>query len=178
QPCYHFSLPGAGELGGSERWLVFRARLPSGKEQLRALSFTDPATVRAISHARARGRLGRPSLGHNTVVYHMVNPGGSELFSLDLLSGKRRVLRSSRRDLLLNPARVGSRLLYERVGRCGQELRLRPRPRRRALCGSGWRLCPVRGGTPGRTLSRLPPLAGQDAGHENGHTTQGERLPC
>ncbi len=56
----------------------------------------------------------------------MVNPGGSELFSLDLLSGKRRLLRSSRRDLLLNPARVGSRLLYERVGRCGQELRLGP----------------------------------------------------
>ena len=162
QPVFQFSLPGAEKLGVSERWLVFRARLPSGKEQLRALSFTDPATVRAISHARARGRLGRPSLGHNTVVYHMVNPGGSELFSLDLLSGKRRVLRSSRRDLLLNPARVGSRLLYERVGRCGQELRLGP----------------LRGRTPGRTLYRLPPLAGQDAGHENGHTTQGERLPC
>ena len=126
QPVFQLSLPGAEKLGVSERWLVFRARLPSGKEQLRALSFTDPATVRAISHARARGRLGRPSLGHNTVVYHLVNPGGSELFSLDLLSGKRRLLRSSRRDLLLNPARVGSRLLYERVGRCGQELRLGP----------------------------------------------------
>jgi len=162
QPVFQFSLPGAEKLGVSERWLVFRARLPSGKEQLRALSFTDPGTVRAISHARARGRLGRPSLGHNTVVYHMVNPGGSELFSLDLLSGKRRVLRSSRRDLLLNPARVGSRLLYERVGRCGQELRLGP----------------LRGRAPGRTLYRLPPLAGQDAGHEPGHTTQGERLPC
>jgi hypothetical protein len=162
QPVFQLTLPGAQKLGVSERWLVFRARLPSGKEQLRALSFTDPATVRAISHARAPGRLGRPSLGHNTVVYHMVNPRGSELFSLDLLSGKRRMLRSSDRDLLLNPARVGSRLLFVRVGRCGQELQLGQ----------------LTGRAPGRTLYRLPPLAGQDAGHEPGHTTQGERLPC
>jgi len=162
QPVFQLTLPGAQKLGVSERWLVFRARLPSGKEQLRALSFTDPGTVRAISHARAAGRLGRPSLGHNTVVYHMVNPHGSELFSLDLLSGKRRLLRSSDRDLLLNPARVGSRLLFVRVGRCGQELQLGP----------------LTGRAPARTLFRLPPLAGQDAGHEPGHTTQGERLPC
>jgi hypothetical protein len=162
QPVFQLTLPGAQKLGVSERWLVFRARLPSGKEQLRVLSFTDPGTVRAISHARAAGRLGRPSLGHNTVVYHMVNPHGSKLFSLDLLSGKRRLLRSSDRDLLLNPARVGSRLLFVRVGRCGQELQLG------ALTGRG----------PTRTLYRLPPLAGQDAGHERGHTTQGEHLPC
>jgi hypothetical protein len=162
QPVFQLTLPGAQKLGVSERWLVFRARLPSGKEQLRVLSFTDPGTVRAISHARAAGRLGRPSLGHNTVVYHMVNPRGSELFSLDLLSGKRRLLRSSDRDLLLNPARVGSRLLFVRVGRCGQELQLGP----------------LTGRAQSRTLYRLPPLAGQDAGHEPGHTTQGERLPC
>jgi hypothetical protein len=162
QPVFQLTLPGAQKLGVSDRWLVFRARLPSGKEQLRVLSFTDPGTVRAISHARAAGRLGRPSLGHNTVVYHMVNPHGSQLFSLDLLSGKRRLLRSSGRDLLLNPARVGSRLLFVRVGRCGQDLQLG------ALTGRG----------PTRTLYRLPPLAGQDAGHEPGHTTQGEHLPC
>jgi hypothetical protein len=162
QPVFQLTLPGAEKVGVSERWLVFRARLPSGKEQLRAVSFTDPARVRAISHARARGRLGRPSLGHNTVVYHMVNPTGSELVSLDLLSGKRRLLRSSHRDLLLNPARVGSRLLYDHVGRCGQELRL----------------APLTGRAPGRTLYRLPPLAGEDAGHEPGHTKQGEHLPC
>jgi len=161
-PVFQLTLPGAEKLGVSERWLVFRARLPSGKQQLRALSFTDPASVRAITHARAAGLLGRPSLAHNTVVFHLVNAKGSELFSLDLLSGKRRLLRSSKHDLLLNPARVGSRLLFERIGRCGQELQLGPLTGRAAA----------------RTLYRLPPLAGQDAGHERGHTTQGERLPC
>jgi hypothetical protein len=161
-PVLELPLPGVEKLAVSERWLVFRAALPSGKEQLRALSFTDPATVRALTRAQARGRLGRPSLGHNTVVYHLVTPRGSELFAIDLLSGKRRMLRSSRHDLLLNPARIGSRLLYESVGRCGQELRLG------ALTGR----------RPGRVLYRLPPLAGQDAGHEHGHTRQGEHLPC
>jgi hypothetical protein len=162
QPVFQLTLPGAEKLAVSERWLVFRAATPRGKEQLRALSFTDPATVRALTQARARGRLGRPTLGHNTVVFHFVTPSGSQLFSLNLLSGRRQLLRSSTRDLLLNPARVGSRLLYVDVGRCGQELQLGP------LTGRG----------SSRTLYRLPPLAGEDLGHDKGHTKQGEHLPC
>ncbi len=162
QPVFELTIPGAEKLAVSERWLVFRVALPSGKEQLRALSFTDPATVRVLTAAWARGRLGRPSLGHNMVVYHLVTARGSELFSINLLTDKQRLLRSSRRDLLLNPSRVGSRLLYEQVGRCGQQLRL----------GS------LKGARPGRLLYRLPPLAGEDLGHEKGHTTQGEHLPC
>ena len=72
------------------------------------------------------------------------------------------MLRSSRKVQLLNPARIGGRLLYVRVSRCSQQLRIGP------LNANG----------AGRVLYTLPPLAGQDAGHEHGHTTQGERLPC
>ncbi len=49
-----------------------------------------------------------------------------------------------------------------RVERCAQELRLG------SLSGAG----------AGRVLYGLPPLAGEDLGHERGHTTQGEHLPC
>jgi hypothetical protein len=161
-PVFQLALPGAEKLAVSNRWLVFRARLPSGKELLRYLSFTDPATVKTLTGARARGRLGRPSLSHNTVVYHLVTDTGSELFSVSLLSGRRLVLRSSQRDLLLNPANVGGRLLFVRIARCGQELQLGP----------------FTGKRPTRTLYRIPPLAGEDAGHDPGHTKQGEHLPC
>ena len=82
--------------------------------------------------------------------------------AFDLATGKRRLLRSSIRDQLLNPARLGAKLLYVRESRCAQELRLGP------LVGNG----------KGRVLYALPPLAGQDAGHEHGHTSQGKRLPC
>src|SRR5204863_9465989 len=50
--------------------------------------------------------------------------------------------------------------LYVDVTRCEQRLRL--------------------GRAPGhdRVLLSLPPLAGQDAGRERGHTEQGRRVPC
>jgi hypothetical protein len=149
------TIPGIEKLAVSNDWLVYRVRLSKGEEQLRAFSLVDPATTRVLTRARAPGRLGRPSLSGSLVVYHVAGPGGSALFSFDLATGKRRQLRSSNRGQLLNPARLGSKLLYVRLSRCSQEL----------LLGS-------------RVLYRLPPLAGQDVGHERGHTRQGERLPC
>ena len=161
-PVLELPLPGVEKLAISERWLVYRVALPTGREQLRALELANPTNVRTLTHARTHGVLGRPSLSQDLVVYHLAGTGGSALFSVDLVSGKRLLLRSSRRAQLLNPARVGGKLLYERVSRCGQELRLGP------LDGNGR----------GRVLYLLPPLAGQDAGHDRGHTRQGERLPC
>ena len=162
QPVLQLTLPRVEKLALSQRWLAFRVALPSGAEQIQTLSFTDPASVHALTKAWARGHLGRPSLTGDVVVYHLVAGGRSQLLSVDLATGKRRLLRSSTQDLLLNPARIGGRLLFVRVGRCSQQLRLG------ALDGSG----------PGRVLYRLPPLAGEDAGHEKGYTHQGERLPC
>ena len=149
------TIPGAEKLAVSNAWLVYRVRLPNGSEQLRAFALADPATTRIVTQPHGAGRLGRPSLSGETVVYHVAGPAGSALYSLDLATGKRRQLRVSDRDQLLNPSRFGSKLLYVRLSRCSQEVRL----------GS-------------RVLFRLPPLAGQDAGHERGHTRQGERLPC
>jgi hypothetical protein len=161
-PVLELPLPGAEKLAISAQWLAYRVALPTGTEQLRALSLADPASVRILTHARTRGVLGRPSLLDNVVLYHLTGPSGSRLFSVDLASGKRRLLRSSKATQLLNPSRIGGKLLYERISRCGQELRLGP------LDGNG----------SGRVLYMLPPLAGQDAGHERGHTRQGERRPC
>jgi len=161
-PVLELPLPGVEKLAVSERWLVYRTALPSGSEQIRALSFADPASIRVVTHTRARGVLGRPSVDGDVVVYHQSGAGGSRLLFADLASGKRRILRSSTRAQLLNPAQLGGKLLYERFSRCSQELRLGP----------------IDGNGAGRVLYRLPPRAGQDAGHEHGHTHQGERLPC
>jgi hypothetical protein len=149
------TIPGIEKLAVSNDWFAYRVRLPTGEQQLRAFALVDPARTRVLTRARAPGRLGRPSLSGSVVVYHVAGAGGSALLSFDLGTGTRRELRSSNRDQLLNPARLGSKLLYVRLSRCSQELRI----------GS-------------RVLYRLPPLAGQDAGHERRHTRQGEHLPC
>ena len=162
QPVLQVAIPGVEKLAVSDEWLVYRRVLPDGMEQLRAFSFADPATTVVLTHARARGRLGRPSLSGELVVYHVAGPGGSGLYGYDLSTGKRVQLRTSKVAQLLNPARLGSKLLYVRIDRCGQQLRL----------GS------VSGNGAGRVLYKLPPLAGQDLGHERSHTRQGERLPC
>src|ERR671930_1638721 len=161
-PQLQEAIPGLEKLAVSDKWFVYRRALPNGMEQLRAFSFSDTATTITLTHARARGRLGRPSLSGDVVVYHVAGPGGSSLYAYDLSTRKLRLLRTSTRAQLLNPVRLGSKLLYVRITRCGQQLRLGP------LDGNG----------AGRILYKLPPLAGQDLGHERGHTGQGERLPC
>jgi hypothetical protein len=160
-PALQETIPGVQKLAVSDEWLVYRVAV-SGKEELRAQSLTDPTSTTTLTHLRAPGRLGRPSLSGDLVLYHMAGPGGSALFSYDLSTGKRRQLRSSKVAQLLNPARLGGKLLYVRIARCSQQLRLG------LLDGNG----------AGRVLYKLPPLAGQDAGHERGHTHQGEHLPC
>ncbi|TML33078.1 MAG: hypothetical protein E6G24_08655 [Actinobacteria bacterium] len=162
QPVLQLAIPGVEKLAVSDEWLAYRVRLANGKEELRAFALADPTTTTVLTHARARGYLGRPSLSGDLVVYHLAGPAGSGLFSFDLATGKRRRLRFSTQAQLLSPARLGSKLLYVRISRCSQELRLGP------LDGNG----------AGRVLYKLPPLAGEDAGHERGHTHQGEHLPC
>ena len=162
QPVLQLAIPGVEKLAVSDTWLVYRVGLANGTEQLRGFAFTDPTKTIAVSAPQKRGSLGRPSLSADTVLYHVAGRLGSALFLFDLATGKRLRLRSSAHSQLLNPDRVGSKLLYVRLSRCDQELRLGP------LDGNG----------AGRILYKLPPLAGQDAGHEPGHTRQGEHLPC
>jgi hypothetical protein len=72
---------------------------------------------------------------------------------LNLATGAQSVLRSSTRTALLNPSLFNGRLLYERVGRCRQELRIGPQdsPRR------------------DRAVMRLRSTARRDAGYEPGY---------
>jgi hypothetical protein len=160
-PQLQEAIPGVQKLAVSDAWLVYRVAV-SGKEELRAQSLAQPLGTTTLTHPRAPGRLGRPSLSGDLVLYHLAGPGGSALYSYDLSTGKRRRLRSSNVTQLLNPARLGGKLLYVRIARCSQQLRVG------TLTGNG----------AGRVLYKLPPLAGQDAGHERGHTRQGEHLPC
>ena len=162
QPVLQVTIPGVEKLAVSEQWLAYRAAGTGGSEHIGAFALSDPASTIPVTSSWRRGRLGRPSLSGEVIVYHLALPGRSRLFSFDLSTGKRRLLRSARHALLLSPARIGEKLLYVRLGRCSQQLRLG------RLDGNG----------PGRVLYKLRPLAGQDLGHERGHTEQGSHVPC
>ena len=155
-PVLQQSLPGVQKLAVSDRWLVWRA----GRE-IRVLPLSDPTRSARVVEAKRVAELGRPALDGDLVVYHRASAAGSWLSAVDVATGKRRRLRFARDALLLNPSLLRASLLYVRASRCSQELRL----------GS-------LGGEKERVLYRLPPLAGQDRGHERNHTNQGERLPC
>src|SRR5436305_1589086 len=116
QPVLQMTVPGLEKLAVSQAWLAYRVAGPSGSEQIRALAIADPTTTVDVTKSWARGRLGRPSLAGNVVVYHLALPGRSLLFSFDLSTGKRRLLRSARHALLLSPARIGGTLMYVRLG--------------------------------------------------------------
>jgi hypothetical protein len=160
-PVVELDVPGIRSLAISDEWLVERVeRFDTGTQiVVRPLADTTKSTVIATSKVAAR--LGRPTLSGNIVLFHRVTASGSWITAYNIATGARRKLRSSDDALLLNPSLLGSRLLYVRASRCSQELRAGPL-----------------GGGRERVLYRLPPLAGQDAGHERRHTSQGERLPC
>jgi hypothetical protein len=160
-PQLQEAIPGVEKLAVSEAWFVYRVAV-NGKEELRAQSLAQPFGTTTLTRPRAPGRLGRPTLSGDLVLYHLAGPGGSALYAYDLTTKKRRQLRSSRSAQLLSPSFLGGKLLYVRIARCSQQLRLG------TFTGSG----------AGRVLYKLPPLAGQDAGHERSHTRQGEHLPC
>jgi hypothetical protein len=155
------TIPGVEKIAVSTTWLVYRVGYRDATEQILVRSIVNPTRAVALSQRRPAGELGRPVVAGNLVAFHFASERGSALISVDLVTGKRRVLRHSRSALLLNPALFGSSLLYVRASRCSQQLRLAPL-----------------GGGRTRVLYEIAPLAGQDLGHERRHTRQGEHLPC
>lgn len=155
-PVLQEELPGTQKLAVSDRWLVWRAG-----RQIRVQPLSDPSRSALVVEAKRVAELGRPALDGDLVVFHRATATGSWLSAVNVATGKRRQLRFARGAQLLNPSLLGTSLLYVRASRCAQELRLGP-------LGSGNE----------RVLLKLPPLAGQDRGHERRHTNQGERLPC
>jgi hypothetical protein len=155
-PIVQETLPGVRKLALSDRWLVYRA----GSE-IRVQPLSDSTRSARVVRVTGRGSIGRPSLGGDLVVYHYATAHGSWLTAVDVATGTRRRVRFARDAQLLNPSLLGGSLLYVRASRCSQQLRLGPL-----------------GGGKERVLYELPPLAGQDRGHERRHTRQGEHLPC
>ena len=146
-------LAGVDKLALSDRWLVYRRR--AGGDELYARPLADLASQRRVVREPA-GRIGRPAVDGDTLVYATASRAGSSIVALDLRRRRRRTLLSSATSQFLNPSTEGGRLLYVRVSRCDQSLRLR------RLSGRG-----------DRTLLRMAPMARRDAGHEPGHTSQG-----
>jgi hypothetical protein len=161
QPRFTEQIVGIRQLAISDTWLVLRQQQPDGTWRLIVQSVTDTSEHRVIAEARPPTTIGRPAISGSVIVYATSSRLESSITSVDLGSGSTRRVRSSHSNLLLNPSLLGDQLLYDEVSRCAQLLRVGPLA-----------------GTRGRVLYTLPPLAGQDAGHEPGHTKQGARTPC
>ena len=160
-PLAQETAPGVQKLALSEHWLAYRRGLSDGGTRLVVQSLPDLGAGRTVASARWPSTLGRPSLSGKIVVFHVATGRSSWISAVDLATGKHRRLREDRQVQLLNPSLLGSQLLYVRVSRCAQQLRLGG-----VSAGSD------------RVLLSLPPLAGQDRGHERGHTSQGQRVPA
>src|SRR5262249_35409178 len=127
---------------------------------VRPVGVTGPGDV--LAKVKQPSTLGRPALGVDLVAFDRSSRDGSWITAVNIVSGKRLVLRYSHDDQLLNPSLLDGQLLHARAPRCAP----------RSVPG------PARGDGRDRVLYQLGPLAGQDKGHEPGHTEQGERLPC
>jgi hypothetical protein len=160
-PAQQETVPGVQKLAVSDRWLVYRAAERNGGAQIRAQALSDLTRSALVVSAKRADTLGRPYLAGDLVVFHYATAGASWLTAVNIATGTRRRVRFSGDGQLLNPSLLGGKLLYVRDSRCAQELRIGPL-----------------GGGRERVLYELPPLAGQDLGHERRHTSQGEHLPC
>jgi hypothetical protein len=120
------SIPAANvsALAVSNDWVVYRGAQADGGESIIASPLASPATARTIAGARPAGELGRPAIDGSEVVFALDTPRSSAIEMVNLASGAWRVLRFAPRAALLNPSLLNGRLLYERVSRCSQELRL------------------------------------------------------
>jgi len=156
-PVVQDTIPGVLKLAVSRSWLAYRT---ATEINVRPVGTTGPGDV--LVKVKQPSTLGRPSIGVDLVAFDRSSRESSWITAVNVTSGKRLVLRFSRDDQLLNPSLLDGQLLYVRSTRCAQQLVLGP----------------ARVGGRDRVLYQLGPLAGQDKGHEPGHTEQGERLPC
>lgn len=144
---------GLDALAVSDGWIAYRVNPGSGGEQLVGAALTASAVRPEVLGAGLPGEIGRPALDGSTVVFTLDTPDRNVILAVNLATGARSLLRSSKRgDALLNPALLDGRLLYERIDRCTQELDI---------------------GSPNRpnedrVLLRLPSTVQRDRGYEPG----------
>jgi len=148
---------GADKLAVSGRWLVYRRRSAGGGEELFARPLAALARQRRVARVSGAGRISRPALAGDILVFATASPAGSSIVALDLRRHRRTTVRSSRDTQLLNPSVFGGQVLYVSVSRCRQTLRV----------------ARLSGGAE-RVLLSMPSTARRDEGHEPGHTSQGD----
>jgi hypothetical protein len=153
-PVAEFRLPDTTALGVSDRWLAYRAPRTGGGDRLLARALGEPEAGRALASVRAPAQLGRPALDGDAVVFHVADGRASRIVEVDLVTGRRRVLRRSSLYQLSNPAVLGGTLLHVRQTNTSQLLLLGPR----------------RAGAQDRVLFRAPATARRDDGYEPGHS--------
>lgn len=124
-PRATFAVGPISALAVSDGWVVYRTRQVTRAEELVGLSLNAPGMRRVLASAPLAGELGRPALAGSTAVFTIDTPRRNAIVAVNLLTGARRVLRSTTAGAALaNPALLDGRLLYERVGRCAQQLRM------------------------------------------------------
>jgi hypothetical protein len=112
-------------LAVSDSWVVYRAPGQANRENLIGISLLAPAQAPHLIASRPLGEIGRPTLDGSTLLYTLDTPHGSAIEAVDLATDTRSILRSTRFSAaLVNPSLLQGRLLYERVDRCAQELRI------------------------------------------------------
>ena len=157
--------PGAEEPAVSGRWLVWRAREPSG-DVLRVIDLSaNGAPPADIRRARAPDRIGRPSIDGDRVVYHYAQRADNSAIEEIYLPTRRRTRLRTGRDgaQLLNPSEQGGSLLYIRSSAERQLVLIGPRRARR--------------GASDRTLLRMHAVTRRDAIREPGRQRHGAGYP-
>ena len=168
--------PGVNALAVSDSWVVYRDEDAHG-EHLIAVSLADPSQRRYLAGSPLAGRVGRPALDGANVVFTVNTPARSAIELVNLGSGRRRTLRSAQRNVaFFNPSLLHGQLLFERVTRCVQQLRLAGVATGGAAAGAaarrriaaGRRAAAAAGGE--RVLLSLPSTVSRDPGYQQGYT--------
>jgi hypothetical protein len=176
QPKLVLAASGVNALAVSDGWIVYRDEDALG-EHLIAVSLGDPSVRRYLAGARLAGRIGRPALDGARVAFTIDTPARSAIELVDLASGRRRTLRAARHGVaFFYPSLLGGRILYERVTRCVQQLRLgvvagpARASSRAATAGPLGTADALRASRGERVLLSLPSAVARDPGYQAGYT--------
>jgi hypothetical protein len=141
-------------LAVSDSWIVYRDHATRGEEALVGIPINNPSQRLYIASSIVAGEIGRPALEGSKAVFTYDTPRRNAIELVNLATGAHHVLRASYRNAaLLNASIFHGRLLYERVDRCSQQLRVGP-------LGSSHH---------DRVLLSLPSTVRRDPGYQRGY---------
>ena len=130
---------GADAIALSDQWLAYRTRR-DGRDSIIVVPISQPAgspdatqagavqtgSKRRVAKAKRPSQLGRPAVDGSDVVFAVSHPRSNKIVWRDLGSGTGKVVLRDRTAALQNPSLRNRRLLYVRIDRKRQTLRLRP----------------------------------------------------